>query len=96
MSPDKKEFTFSYTRKNLDKVHYRILYDHEHQNILLMEKTINDKIQIREEENRNSCNNNCNSNKQESKSEKEKPDTISLELSGMLDDITKNVEKKTN
>jgi hypothetical protein len=96
MSPDKKEFTFSYTRKNSDKVHYRILYDHEHQKILLMEKTINEvKIQIREEENRNSFNNNCN-NKQDSKSEKEKPDTISLELSGMLDDITKNVEKKTN
>lgn len=85
MSDDKQEFTFSYTRKNSDNVHYKILYDHLPQKILMIEKSINANLLIRVED-----------NIKDSKPEKEKIEIISTELSGMLDDIMKNVEKKTN
>ncbi len=87
MSEDKQEFTFSYTRKNLETVHYKILYDQVPQKIILMEKSINANLQFRVDD---------KSSKKESRPEKEKVDIISSELSGMLDDIMKNVEKKTN
>ncbi len=84
MSQDNQEFTFSYTRKNSENLQYKILYDHLIQKILIMEKTINSILLIREED-----------NKRDAKPEKEKLEIISIELSVMLTDILKNVEKRT-